>query len=147
MQTKAINSSGVYRVGNITIENTTRSIFMSSEKMTLEHVMTLTVPIDQAPVDPRRHDDETEMRDLRKTKELKKYSLNDLKDLQSKLMLIAGKTAKLQNKDCIESTEEINKFVEVQNFNVSMHRAHKTNFRGFWYKSVTYITHTQQSCH
>ena len=100
MQTKSINSSGVYRVGNIT-----ESMDMNKG---LESVLTLTVPMDEKTKDSRGMEDMEH-----DSEEVKTYTLIDLKNLQSKLMLIAGKTAKLQNKDYIESTEEINRFVEV----------------------------------
>ncbi|XP_031550160.1 E3 ubiquitin-protein ligase rnf213-alpha-like, partial [Actinia tenebrosa] len=53
MQAKAINSSGVFRVGQIT-QDPNGNLSVSSEKKDLENVLTLTVPIDPRTRDPRR---------------------------------------------------------------------------------------------
>lgn len=103
MQTKRINLYGVYTVGNISTS--------SEGNFNLESVLRLTVPMDERVQEPRRMDDENLEHEGKE--ESKTYSLNDLKTLQSKLMLIAGKTVKLRHKDSMESTEEINRFVEV----------------------------------
>lgn len=109
MQTKIINSSGIYCVGKIT-----QTVDFTNG---LEGVLTLTVPMDERMQEPKM---EFEQQESDKKEDMKMYSLNDLKTLQSKLMLIAGKTAQIQNKekkDSMESTEEINRFVEVRSEN------------------------------
>lgn len=88
----------------------------SDGKFGLESVLRLTVPMDERVHGPRRIDNQ--YLEYEDKEESKTYSLNDLKTLQSKLMLIAGKTVKLRQKDSMESTEEINRFVEVEHFHL-----------------------------
>ena len=78
MQAEAINHRGMYEVGCISQAN---------GEETLESVIRLTVPLKEG------------------DKEMKVYTLDELKDLQSKLMLIAAKGS--------QGKEEVEKFVEV----------------------------------
>ncbi|XP_020912940.1 E3 ubiquitin-protein ligase rnf213-alpha isoform X2 [Exaiptasia diaphana] len=106
MQTKIINSSGVYRIGHIA-----QSLDF---KNGLEEVLTLTVPMDERLQDAQMKYKQKEYG--KEEEDMKTYSFNDLKTLQSKLMLIAGKTSQLRGKDrkfSLDSTEEINRFVEI----------------------------------
>ena len=82
-QAKTINNNGVYLVGSVGSEEGTA---MQSEACPcLESVVRLTVPL----------------RVEEGNDESKIYSLDELKDLQSKLMLIAGKAEK--GKDDVET--------------------------------------------
>ncbi|XP_048587615.1 E3 ubiquitin-protein ligase rnf213-alpha isoform X3 [Nematostella vectensis] len=104
MLAKTINQGGVYSVGFLDtgVDFNRNQVPLSEGQTTLDQVINLTVPVDYVSRNAREEDES----------EKKTMYLNDLKDLQSKLMLIAGKTAQLQNKE-IESAEEINAFVEV----------------------------------
>ena len=82
-QAKTINNNGVYLIGSLDpVEGPT---MQSKIRPCLENVVRLTVPL----------------RDEEGNDESKIYSLDDLKDLQSKLMLIAGKAEK--GKDDVET--------------------------------------------
>ena len=82
-QAKTINNNGVYLIGSL---DPVEGPMMQSEiRPCLENVVRLTVPL----------------RDEEGNDESKIYSLDDLKDLQSKLMLIAGKAEK--GKDDVET--------------------------------------------
>ena len=82
-QAKAINNSGVYLVGSVGSEE--GPAMQSEGRPCLESVVRLTVPL----------------RDEEGNVESKIYSLDELNDLQSKLMLIAGKAEK--GKDDVET--------------------------------------------
>ena len=82
-QAKTINSNGVYLVGSVGSEE--GPAMQSEGRPCLEGVVRLTVPL----------------RDEEGNDESKIYSLDELKDLQSKLMLIAGKAEK--GKDDVET--------------------------------------------
>ncbi|KAK2553290.1 E3 ubiquitin-protein ligase rnf213-alpha [Acropora cervicornis] len=77
VQAEMINSSGVYVVGRLHREQDSRS--EKEERLSLEHVVHLTVPPKESGGDNAQ--------DI-------EYSLDEIKDLQSKLMLIAGKAEK-----------------------------------------------------
>ena len=82
VQAKTINSSGVYLVGHL---NTERGLSSEQGKrLSFKDVIRLTVPL----------------KDRGEKKQWKTYSVDELKDLQSKLMLIAGKAEK--GKDDVE---------------------------------------------
>lgn len=87
-QAEAINARGIFRVGYLVGVATPESSQVSSKK-TLESVIHLTVP-------PKTEG----------TGKTQYYFLDGLKDLQSKLMLIAGKAAQGKAK-------EVETFVEV----------------------------------
>ena len=82
-QAKTINNNGVYLVGSVGSEK--NPAMQSEGRPGLESVVRLTVPF----------------RDEDGNEEGKIYSLDELKDLQSKLMLIAGKAEK--GKDDVET--------------------------------------------
>ena len=82
-QAKTINNNGVYLVGSVGSEE--GPAMQSEGRQCLESVVRLTVPL----TDEEGND------------ESKIYSLDELKDLQSKLMLIAGKAEK--GKDDVET--------------------------------------------
>ena len=92
-QAKTINNNGVYVVGSVGSEE--GPAMQSEGRPCLESVVRLTVPL----------------RDEKGNDESKIYSLDELKDLQSKLMLIAGKAEK--GKDDVET------FVKVCMKNIS----------------------------
>ena len=77
MEAKAINEHGVYRVGCVS-EDVEKSI----ETLTLDAVIQLKLPTDE-----------------------KRFTLDDLQDLQSKLMLIAAKAS--------SGKEDVDRFVDV----------------------------------
>ncbi|XP_068759451.1 E3 ubiquitin-protein ligase rnf213-alpha-like isoform X4 [Montipora capricornis] len=77
VQAEMINSSGVYVVGRLNCEQDSGS--EKGERLSLDHVVCLTVP-------PKKSEGENAQDVL--------YSLDEIKDLQSKLMLIAGKAEK-----------------------------------------------------
>ena len=80
MQVKAINSSGIYHIADFELLKSTKNGNLNnikSEGVCLESLICLVVP----------KDDE-------KKREEKIYSFEEVKDVQSKLMLIAGKTDK-----------------------------------------------------
>ena len=81
LDAQAINESGVYRIGCLS-----KDASLSTEKLTIDKVIQLSVP--QGTLG-----------------EHKCYSLDELKDLQSKLMLIAAKASK--------GKEEVDRFVDV----------------------------------
>ena len=82
VQAKTINSSGVYVVGNLdTKSGLPRE---QGKRLSFNNVIRLTVP-------PKDGSEEVQS---------KTYSVDELKDLQSKLMLIAGKAEK--GKDEVE---------------------------------------------
>jgi len=81
MEAKAINERGEYRIGCLGEEESS-----AMETLTLESVIQLTVPATEKV-------------------ERKDYTLDGLKDLQSKLMLIAAKAA--------HGKEDVDRFVDV----------------------------------
>ena len=81
VQAKMINSTGVYVVGQLLPEGVSQTEHGS--RLSLDKVISLTVP-------PKEREGD-----------VKTYSLDELKDLQSKLMLIAGKAEK--GKDEVET--------------------------------------------
>ena len=82
VQAKTINSSGVYVVGHV--ETKTCSPPKKGRRLSFNDVIRLTVPT----------------KDGSEEVQNKTYSVDELKDLQSKLMLIAGKAEK--GKDEVE---------------------------------------------
>ena len=82
VQAKTINSSGVYLVGHLDTEKGLSP--EQGKRLSFKDVIRLTVPL--------REGSEKEQR--------KTYSIDELNDLQSKLMLIAGKAEK--GKDDVE---------------------------------------------
>ena len=84
MQAEAINARGVYEVGCLQQGKASGN---GNGEETLESAIRLTVP-------PKEGDKETKV-----------YNLDELKDLQSKLMLIAAKAS--------QGKEEVDMFVEV----------------------------------
>ena len=87
VQAEAINSRGVYIVGRQEAEDALPED--QERQLSVDSVISLTVP-------PKDDSEEAES---------KTYSLDDLKDLQSKLMLIAGKASK--------GKDEVDAFVKV----------------------------------
>ena len=83
MEAQTINKQGVYCIGCLD-ENVSSSMLM--EQLTLANVIQLKVP-------------------KGKNGNSKDYTLDDLKDLQSKLMLIAGKAS--------QGKEDVDRFVDV----------------------------------
>ena len=83
VQVKTINSSGVYVVGQLDPEG--GSSTKREGRLSLDNVVRLTVP----------------QKDTGRGVRNKTYTLDELKDLQSKLMLIAGKAEK--GKDEVET--------------------------------------------
>ena len=80
LDAQAINQKGVYRIGYISEDESAARV------LTLEKVVELSVPLGESG-------------------ESKYYSLDDLKDLQSKLMLIAAKAS--------HGKEEVDQFTNV----------------------------------
>ena len=78
LEAKAINKHGVYRVGCVS-----KDVEKSIETLTLDAVIQLKLPTDE-----------------------KRITLDDLKDLQSKLILIAPKAS--------HGKEDVDRFVEVR---------------------------------
>ena len=76
VQTETVNSSGVYVVGCLDPEG--RPSTEGEKRLSLDNVVGLTVPLKDEDADVQS----------------KTYSLDELKDLQSKLMLIAGNAEK-----------------------------------------------------
>ena len=72
VQVEAINSSGIYYIADS--EKTKESKHVVDSELCLENLVSLVVPIDKI-----------------KNRDEKIYSLEEIKDVQSKLMLIAGK--------------------------------------------------------
>ena len=87
VQAKMINSTGTYVVGQLAPEGDAST--EHEKRFSLENVVRLTVP-------PKGTGDDLQS---------KTYSLDELKDLQSKLMLIAGKAEK--------GKDEVERFVKV----------------------------------
>ena len=81
-QAKSINSSGVYVVGHLDLEKGRSSV--QGKRLSSKDVIQLTVTLEGESGEEQR----------------KSYSIDELKDLQSKLMLIAGKAEK--GKDDVE---------------------------------------------
>ena len=92
VQAEMINSRGVYVVGRLNHEQD--STFVKEERLSLDHVVRLTVPPKESGADNAQ--------DV-------VYSLDEIKDLQSKLMLIAGKAEK--------GKDEVDTFVKVRKRN------------------------------
>ena len=90
VQAKRINSSGVYVVGRLKCGQDS-STSGKEERLSLDHVVRLTVPPKESGADNAQ--------DV-------VYSLDEIKDLQSKLMLIAGKAEK--------GKDEVDTFVKVR---------------------------------
>ena len=88
MEAQAINERGVYRVGFLSEDDTS-----SVEMLTLNTVIQLTVPQGEQGYSEGYS---------------KKLTIDDLKDLQSKLMLIAAKAS--------QGKEDVDRFVEVRVF-------------------------------
>ena len=86
VQAKTINSSGVYIVGHV--DTNSCSPTEQGRRLSFNDVIRLTVP----------------MKDGSAEVQSKTYSVDELKDLQSKLMLIAGKAEK--------GKEEVEQFVK-----------------------------------
>lgn len=101
VQAKLINSTGVYVVGHLVLDQGSKTEHERSpdrgsktvleRRLSLDDVISLKVQ--------RKHEGE----DVQS----KTYSLNELKDLQSKLMLIAGKAEK--GKDEVETFVRVSK--------------------------------------
>ena len=87
VQVEAINSSGIYYIADSKIAKFTKNV-NSGIKSHLENLVCLVVPEDND-----------------KNREEKIYSLEEVKDVQSKLMLIAGKAE--------TGKEEVDKFNQV----------------------------------
>ena len=83
MEAETINKKGVYCVGSVNEDERSSVV---PEQLTLDNVIQLTVPTG-------------------KNGQSKAYTLNDLKDLQSKLMLIAAKAS--------QGKEEVDRFIDV----------------------------------
>ena len=88
VQAKTINSGGVYIVGCLNPEGHPST--EGERRLSLDNVVKLTVSLKDEDADVQS----------------KTYSLDELKDLQSKLMLIAGKAEK--------GKDEVEKFVKVR---------------------------------
>ena len=86
-QAKMINSDGVYVVGNFLKQD-----FHEEGRLSLDQVVRLTVP-------PKKRGEDGSCDKI--------YSLDELKDLQSKLMLIAGKAE--QGKDEVDTFVKVSK--------------------------------------
>ena len=104
-QAKNINSSGVYVVGHLDTRNGPST--QQGKRLTSKDVIRLTVTLKG----------ENEL------KQTKYYSINELKDLQSKLMLIAGKAEK--------GKEDVERFVRVS------HTYMKSMYKFFLIKRVS----------
>ena len=87
VQAKTINSSGVYVVGQLDTKSGPST--EKGRRLTFNNVIQLTVPTKDGSEEGQR----------------KTYSVDELKDLQSKLMLIAGKAEK--------GKDEVEQFVKV----------------------------------
>jgi len=83
MEAQTINENGIFSVGCLN-EDDSSSIVL--EQLTLPNVIKLRVP-------------------SAKTENSKEYTLDDLKDLQSKLMLIAAKAS--------QGKQDVDRFVDV----------------------------------
>ena len=89
VQAEMINSTGTYIVGQLAPEGDSST--EHEKRLSLDDVVSLTVPLKDAGDDLQS----------------KTYSLDELKDLQSKLMLIAGKAEK--GKDDVERFVKVSK--------------------------------------
>ena len=87
VQAKTINSSGIYQVGHL---NTDKGP-SPEQRLSFKDVIRLTVPL----------------KDGSEKEQRKTYSIDELKDLQSKLVLIAGKAEK--GKDDVEQFVRVSK--------------------------------------
>ena len=87
VQVEAINSSGTYYIADTEITKEVKNL-STGVGLNLENLVCLVVPEDR-----------------QKNREKKVYSLEEIKDVQSKLMLIAGKAE--------SGKEEVDKFNEV----------------------------------
>ena len=96
VQAEMINSSGVYIVGRLNREQDSGS--EKEERLSLDHVVRLTVPLKKS--------EEENAQDV-------VYSLDEIKDLQSKLMLIAGKAEK--GKDEVDTFVQVRKMSHLRN--------------------------------
>ncbi|XP_013380377.1 uncharacterized protein LOC106151587 [Lingula anatina] len=92
-QAEAINSRGIYQVGNL----------RPDQPKTMENTIKLVVPPDPRAYGKRSEED-VDFQDDRPVE----YTFEKLNDLQSKLMLVAGKVGKVDH-----SKAEVDKFVEV----------------------------------
>lgn len=89
VQAKMINSSGIYVVGHLVPEGSSST--EHKKRLSLDDVVSLTVP----------------PKDTGEDLKSKMYSLDELKDLQSKLMLIAGKAER--GRDDVERYVKVSK--------------------------------------
>ena len=96
VQAKMINSRGVYVVGRLNREQGSGS--EEEERLSLDHVVRLTVPPKQSGGD--------------NTQDIE-YSLDEISDLQSKLMLIAGKAEK--GKDEVDTFVQVRRMFHLRN--------------------------------
>ena len=94
VQAKTINSSGVYLVGHLDDEKGLSP--EQGKRLSFKDVIRLTVPL----------------KDRSEKEQRKTYSIDELKDLQSKLMLIAGKAEK--------GKDDVEKFVTVSENTIIM---------------------------
>ena len=103
VQAEMINSSGVYVVGRLNHKQGSTS--EKEERLSLDHVVRLTVPPKKSGADNAK--------DV-------VYSLDEIKDLQSKLMLIAGKAEK--------GKDEVDTFVKVRKMSHWIHQTTSISF-------------------
>ena len=94
VQAKTINSSGVYLVGHLDTQKGPSP--EQGKRLLFKDVIRLTVPL----------------KDGSEKEQRKTYSIDELKDLQSKLMLIAGKAEK--------GKDDVEKFVTVSENTIIM---------------------------
>ena len=97
VQAEAMNSRGVYVVG--TLNRKQDSVSEKEERLSLDHVVRLTVP-------PKKSEEENAQDVV--------YSLDEIMDLQSKVMLIAGKAEK--GKDEVDTFVQVRKMSHIRNF-------------------------------
>ena len=108
VQAEMINSTGIYVVGQLAPEGDSSTDH--EKRLSLDNVVSLTVP-------PKDTGDGLQG---------KTYSLDELKDLQSKLMLIAGKAEK--------GKDEVERFVKVSKTPCfSKNRSWKSNTGCFFF--------------
>ena len=112
VQAKMINSSGVYSVGKLAPEE--GSLTKGDRRLSLNNVIRLTVP----------------PKDKGEDLQSKTYSLDELKDLQSKLMLIAGKAEK--------GKDEVERFAKVSKLPMMSHNVLITPRMGSYKHSLAY---------
>ena len=96
VEAEMINSRGVYVVGRLNREQD--SVSEREERLSLDHVVRLTVP-------PKKSGEENAQDVV--------YSLDEIKDLQSKLMLIPGKAEK--GKDEVDTFVQVRKMSHIRN--------------------------------